>query len=209
MQEVQKVYQDFMERVRSKAQVRPGAARRSFPLCLCVRRRAAGKPCTDTFPVHARQRPCAHAGPERARAAGRYLGVGLSSYVEICGVAPSAWIGLPGEGWGAGLWESANVRVHLTGQVVVTTGSLPHGQGLETTFAQLVADELGVAYENVVVEHSDTAGTPFGYGTYGSRSAAVGGTAIVKSTAKISSAISVGSIYYFFVTKHRTFCNRT
>ena len=122
---------------------------------------------------------------ERARAEGRYLGVGLSSYVEICGVAPSAWIGLPGEGWGAGLWESANVRVHLTGQVVVTTGSLPHGQGLETTFAQLVADELGVAYENVVVEHSDTAGTPFGYGTYGSRSAAVGGTAIVKSTAKI------------------------
>ncbi|MBU6334941.1 MAG: molybdopterin-dependent oxidoreductase [Chloroflexi bacterium] len=121
----------------------------------------------------------------RARAEGRYLGVGLSSYVEICGVAPSAWIGLPGEGWGAGLWESANVRVHLTGQVVVTTGSLPHGQGLETTFAQLVADELGVAYENVVVEHSDTAGTPFGYGTYGSRSAAVGGTAIVKSTAKI------------------------
>ena len=97
----------------------------------------------------------------------------------------SAWIGLPGEGWCAGLWESANVRVHLTGQVVVTTGSLPHGQGLETTFAQLVADELGVAYENVVVEHSDTAGTPFGYGTYGSRSAAVGGTAIVKSTAKI------------------------
>jgi carbon-monoxide dehydrogenase large subunit len=122
---------------------------------------------------------------ERARAEGRYLGIGLSSYVEICGVAPSAWIGLPGEGWGAGLWESANVRVHLTGQVVVTTGSLPHGQGLETTFAQLVADELGVAYENVVVEHSDTAGTPFGYGTYGSRSAAVGGTAIVKSTAKI------------------------
>lgn len=121
----------------------------------------------------------------RARAEGRYLGIGLSSYVEICGVAPSAWIGLPGEGWGAGLWESANVRVHLTGQVVVTTGSLPHGQGLETTFAQLVADELGVAYENVVVEHSDTAGTPFGYGTYGSRSAAVGGTAIVKSTAKI------------------------
>jgi Aerobic-type carbon monoxide dehydrogenase, large subunit CoxL/CutL homologs len=122
---------------------------------------------------------------EEARKQGRYLGVGISSYVEICGVAPSAWIGLPGEGWGAGLWESANVRVHLTGQVVVTTGSLPHGQGLETTFAQLVADELGVPYENVLVEHSDTAGTPFGYGTYGSRSAAVGGTAIHKSVTKI------------------------
>ena len=62
------------------------------------------------------------------------------SYVEVCGVAPSKWIGLPGEGWGAGLWESANVKVHLTGKVVVTTGSLPHGQGHETTFAQLVAD---------------------------------------------------------------------
>lgn len=122
---------------------------------------------------------------QQARQHGRYLGIGLSSYVEICGVAPSAWIGLPGEGWGAGLWESANVRIHLTGQVVVTTGSLPHGQGLETTFAQLVADELGVPYESVLVEHSDTAGTPFGYGTYGSRSLAVGGTAIYKSVAKI------------------------
>ena len=120
-----------------------------------------------------------------ARAQGKYLGIGLSSYVEICGVAPSAWIGAAGQGWGAGLFESANVRVHLTGQVVITTGSLPHGQGLETTFAQIVADELGIPYENVVVEHSDTAGTPFGYGTYGSRSLAVGGTALYKSTAKI------------------------
>jgi aerobic carbon-monoxide dehydrogenase large subunit len=120
-----------------------------------------------------------------ARSRGKYLGIGLSSYVEICGVAPSAWIGLAGEGWGAGLWESANVKVHLTGKVVVTTGSLPHGQGLETTFAQIVADELGVAYDDVLVEHSDTAGTPFGYGTYGSRSAAVGGTAIHKSVTKI------------------------
>ena len=120
-----------------------------------------------------------------ARKQGKYLGLGISSYVEICGVAPSAWIGLPGEGWGAGLWESANVRVHLTGQVVVTTGSLPHGQGVETTFAQIVADELGVPYESVMIEHSDTAGTPFGYGTYGSRSLAVGGTALYKTVSKI------------------------
>ena len=120
-----------------------------------------------------------------ARQQGRYLGIGISSYVEICGVAPSKWIGLPGEGWGAGLWESANVRVHLTGKVVVTTGSLPHGQGVETTFAQIVADELGVPYDDVIIEHSDTAGTPFGYGTYGSRSLAVGGTAVYKSVAKI------------------------
>lgn len=122
---------------------------------------------------------------EEARKQGKYLGLGLSSYVEICGVAPSKWIGLPGEGWGAGLWESANVRVHLTGKVVVTTGSLPHGQGVETTFAQIVADELGVPYDDVVIEHSDTAGTPFGYGTYGSRSLAVGGTAVYRSVAKI------------------------
>ena len=120
-----------------------------------------------------------------ARKQGRYLGLGISSYIEVCGVAPSAWIGLPGEGWGAGLWESANVRVHLTGKIVVTSGSLPHGQGLETTFAQIVADTLGVPYDDIIVEHSDTAGTPFGYGTYGSRSAAVGGTAIHKSITKI------------------------
>ncbi len=120
-----------------------------------------------------------------ARQQGRYLGLGISSYVEICGVAPSKWIGLPGEGWGAGLWESANVRVHLTGKVVVTTGSLPHGQGVETTFAQIVADELGVPYDDIVIEHSDTLGTPFGYGTYGSRSLAVGGTAVYRSVAKI------------------------
>lgn len=120
-----------------------------------------------------------------ARKQGRYLGLGISSYVEICGVAPSKWIGLPGEGWGAGLWESANVRVHLTGKVVVTTGSLPHGQGVETTFAQIVADELGVPYDDVLIEHSDTSGTPFGYGTYGSRSLAVGGTAVYRSVAKI------------------------
>jgi carbon-monoxide dehydrogenase large subunit len=120
-----------------------------------------------------------------ARKQGRLLGLGLATYVEVCGVAPSKWIGLAGEGWGAGLWESANVKVHLTGKVVVTTGSQPHGQGHETTFAQVVADELGVPYEDVIVEHGDTQGTPFGYGTYGSRSAAVGGTAIYKSVAKI------------------------
>lgn len=121
----------------------------------------------------------------RASNARKLLGVGLSSYVEVCGVAPSKWIGLPGEGWGAGLWESANVRVHLTGKVVVTTGSLPHGQGHETTFAQLVADELGVPYDDVEVQHSDSQGTPFGFGTYGSRSLAVGGTAIYKSVSKV------------------------
>jgi carbon-monoxide dehydrogenase large subunit len=115
----------------------------------------------------------------------KLLGIGVSSYVEVCGVAPSKWIGLQGEGWGAGLWESANVKVHLTGKVVVTTGSQPHGQGHETTFAQLVSDELGIPYDDIEIEHSDTLGTPFGYGSYGSRSLSVGGSAIHKSTTKI------------------------
>jgi carbon-monoxide dehydrogenase large subunit len=122
---------------------------------------------------------------EAARRDGRYLGIGLSSYVEICGVAPSAWIGTTGQGWGAGLWESANVRVHLTGKVVVTTGCKPFGQGHETTMAQVVADELGVALEDVTVEHGDTLGTPFGYGTYGSRSAAVGTVAVYNALQRI------------------------
>jgi aerobic carbon-monoxide dehydrogenase large subunit len=122
---------------------------------------------------------------EEARAQNRYRGIGLSSYVEICGVAPSAWIGAAGEGWGAGLWESANVRVHLTGKVVVTTGSQSHGQGHETTISQVVGDELGVPIEDVTVQHSDTHGTPFGYGTYGSRSAAVGAVAVYNSLQRI------------------------
>ncbi|MFQ5829233.1 MAG: xanthine dehydrogenase family protein molybdopterin-binding subunit [Candidatus Methylomirabilia bacterium] len=120
-----------------------------------------------------------------ARKQGRYLGIGLSSYVEICGVAPSAWIGLPGQGWGAGLWESANVRMHLTGKIVVTTGSLPHGQGHLTPFAQIVADELGVPLEDVEIAYGDTLNAPFGYGTYGSRSMPVGGTALYKAVQKV------------------------
>ncbi|MBX3066018.1 MAG: molybdopterin-dependent oxidoreductase [Anaerolineae bacterium] len=121
----------------------------------------------------------------KARAAGRLVGIGFSTYIEICGVAPSAWIGLPGQGWGAGLWESANVRVHLTGKVVVTTGSQNHGQGHETSNAQVVADELGIPVDDVIVQHSDTQGTPFGYGTYGSRSTAVGTVAVYNSLQKI------------------------
>ena len=111
--------------------------------------------------------------------------MGFSTYVEICGVAPSAWIGLPGEGWGAGLWESANVRVHLTGKVVVTTGSQSHGQGHETSVAQVTADALGIPIDDVIVQHSDTQGAPFGYGTYGSRSTAVGTVAVYNSLQRI------------------------
>ena len=120
-----------------------------------------------------------------ARARGKYLGVGLSSYLEVCGVAPSKWIGAVGEGWGAAMWESANIKVHLTGKVVVTMGTQPQGQGHETTYAQIVGHELGIPMEDIVVQHSDTQGTPFGYGSYGSRTSSVGSTAAIKAAAKI------------------------
>jgi carbon-monoxide dehydrogenase large subunit len=122
---------------------------------------------------------------EAARAEGRHLGIGFSTYVEICGAAPSAWIGTVGQGWGAAMWESANVRVHLTGKVVVTTGSMNQGQGHETTVTQVVAEELGVPAEDVTVLFGDTQGTPFGYGTYASRSAAVGAVAVYHALQRI------------------------
>jgi carbon-monoxide dehydrogenase large subunit len=122
---------------------------------------------------------------EEARRQGRYRGIGFSSYVEICGAAPSAWIGAVGEGWGASMWESANVRVHLTGKVAVTIGTQPQGQGHATTVSQVVASELGIPIEDVAVEIGDTLNTPFGYGTYASRSAAVGAVAVYNSLQKI------------------------
>jgi carbon-monoxide dehydrogenase large subunit len=122
---------------------------------------------------------------EAARAEARYLGIGFSTYVEICGAAPSAWIGTVGQGWGASMWESANVRVHLTGKVVVTIGTLSHGQGHETTVSQVVATELGVPVEDVTVQLGDTLGAPFGYGTYASRSAAVGAVAVYNALQRI------------------------
>jgi aerobic carbon-monoxide dehydrogenase large subunit len=122
---------------------------------------------------------------DEARRQGRYRGIGFSTYVEICGAAPSAWIGAVGEGWGASMWESANVRVHLTGKVAVTIGTQPQGQGHETTTAQVVASELGIPIEDVTVEYGDTLSMPFGYGTYASRSVAVGTVAVYKSLQRI------------------------
>jgi aerobic carbon-monoxide dehydrogenase large subunit len=122
---------------------------------------------------------------EEARRQGRYRGIGFSTYVEICGAAPSAWIGAVGEGWGASMWESANVRVHLTGKVAVTIGTQPQGQGHETTTAQVVASELGIPIEDVTVDYGDTLSMPFGYGTYASRSVAVGTVAVYKSLQRI------------------------
>ena len=118
-----------------------------------------------------------------ARTKGRYIGIGLSSYIEACGIAPSAVVGSLGAQ--AGLYESGTVRVHPTGKVSVLTGSHSHGQGHETTFAQIVVSELGVGLEDVDVVHGDTGRIPFGMGTYGSRSGAVGGAALYLSLQKI------------------------
>ncbi|MFI5272968.1 MAG: xanthine dehydrogenase family protein molybdopterin-binding subunit [Ktedonobacterales bacterium] len=117
------------------------------------------------------------------RQQGRYIGIGLSSYVEVCGLAPSPAAGAMG--FQGGLWEAATVRVLPTCRVVVLTGTNPHGQGEETTFAQLVADQLGISVEDVDVVHGDTGAITMGWGTYGSRSTAVGGTAIYRATQKV------------------------
>ena len=120
---------------------------------------------------------------ERLRQEGKYLGIGVTTYVEICGMAPSQVLGAVGAG--AGGWESATVRVHPTGKVTVYSGASSHGQGHETAFAQIVGDGLGIPFEDVEVVHGDTAQVQFGIGTFGSRSAAVGGMAAVMSVHKI------------------------
>jgi carbon-monoxide dehydrogenase large subunit len=120
---------------------------------------------------------------EKARQEGRLIGIGVSGCIEASGPAPSAVAGSLGSA--VGFWESAKIRVHPTGKVAVFTGSHTHGQGHETTFAQVAADELGLDIEDVEIVHGDTASVPFGMGTYGSRSAAVGGSALVKAAEKI------------------------
>ena len=114
---------------------------------------------------------------------GKLRGVGFSAYIEACGIAPSAAVGSLGAG--VGLWESAEVRVNAVGTVEVLTGSHSHGQGHETTFAQLVSDRLGVDINSVAIVHGDTDKVQMGMGTYGSRSGAVGMTAISKALDKI------------------------
>jgi carbon-monoxide dehydrogenase large subunit len=114
---------------------------------------------------------------------GKLRGFGQSTYIEACGIAPSALVGALGAR--AGLYEAANIRVHPTGSVSIFTGTHSHGQGHETTFAQLIADRLGIHTDQVDVVHGDTDRIPFGMGTYGSRSLAVGGSAIVKALDKI------------------------
>ncbi|HEY8567209.1 MAG TPA: xanthine dehydrogenase family protein molybdopterin-binding subunit [Beijerinckiaceae bacterium] len=119
---------------------------------------------------------------ESARS-GKLRGIGFSSYIEACGIAPSQAVGSLGAG--VGLWESAEVRVNPTGSIEVLTGSHSHGQGHETTFAQLVSDRLGVSIDSVSIVHGDTDKVQFGMGTYGSRSGAVGMSAIAKAIDKV------------------------
>ena len=120
---------------------------------------------------------------KQSEAKGKLRGIGFSTYIEACGIAPSAVV--MSIGAGVGLWESAEVRFNATGNVSVFTGAHSHGQGHATTFAQIVSDKLGVPIENIDLIHGDTDKGPFGMGTYGSRSLAVGGTAIVKACDKI------------------------
>jgi carbon-monoxide dehydrogenase large subunit len=114
---------------------------------------------------------------------GKLRGLGYSCYIEACGIAPSNIAGALGAR--AGLFEAGEVRVHPTGTVTIFTGAHSHGQGHETTFAQVVASKLGIPVESVEIVHGDTGRVPFGMGTYGSRSLAVGGTAIVKAVDKV------------------------
>ncbi|HUZ47061.1 MAG TPA: xanthine dehydrogenase family protein molybdopterin-binding subunit [Terriglobia bacterium] len=115
---------------------------------------------------------------ERLRKKGKLLGIGLSTYVEICAMGPSSR--MP-----AGGWESGTVRVEPTGKITVLSGASPHGQGEETSFAQIVAEELGVPFDDVAVFHGDTAQVPMGIGTFGSRATAVGGSAIYYAAQRI------------------------
>ena len=119
----------------------------------------------------------------QSSAKGKLRGIGFSAYLEACGIAPSAVV--MSIGAGVGLWESAEIRFNATGNVSVFTGAHSHGQGHDTTFAQIVGEKLGVPIENIDIIHGDTDKGPFGMGTYGSRSLAVGGTAIVKACDKI------------------------
>jgi carbon-monoxide dehydrogenase large subunit len=119
------------------------------------------------------------------RERGVYRGVGFSTYVEVCGLAPSRAVGPQGVGLQAAFWESAMVRVHPSGSATVFTGTSPHGQGHDTGFAQIAADRLGIDPERIEVIHGDTNQGPWGWGTYGSRTLSVGGEAVARAAEKV------------------------
>lgn len=120
---------------------------------------------------------------EASKARGKMRGLGVNCYIEACGIAPSNLVGQLGAR--AGLYESATVRVNATGSVTVMSGSHSHGQGHETTFPQVISEMLGISEDQVNIQHGDTASAPMGMGTYGSRSIAVGGSAMYRATEKI------------------------
>src|SRR5213078_3606116 len=120
-----------------------------------------------------------------AQGQGHLPGVGFSTYVEVCGLAPSRAVGPQGVGIQAAFYESSTVRVHPTGSATVFSGASPHGQGLDTSYAQIAADKLGIDPEGVEVLHGDTNQGPFGWGTYGSRSLSVGGEAIARAAQRV------------------------
>jgi aerobic carbon-monoxide dehydrogenase large subunit len=141
------------------------------------------------------------AGRKAASAAnGKLRGVGFSAYIEACGIAPSAAVGALGGG--VGLWESAEVRVNMIGTVEVLTGCHSHGQGHETTYAQLVSSRLGIPMENVSIVHGDTDKVQMGMGTYGSRSGAVGMSAISKALDKIEAKAKKVAGYVLEASEH-------
>jgi aerobic carbon-monoxide dehydrogenase large subunit len=119
------------------------------------------------------------------RERGIYRGIGFSTYVEICGLAPSRAVGPQTLGLQAAFYESAVVRVHPSGAITVFSGASPHGQGLDTSMAQIVADKLGVSPDQIEVVHGDTGSGPWGWGTYGSRSLSVGGEAVARAADKV------------------------
>ncbi|MBL8132970.1 MAG: xanthine dehydrogenase family protein molybdopterin-binding subunit [Anaerolineae bacterium] len=120
---------------------------------------------------------------EEAKARGRRMGVGLASFVAVSGVGPSPRMAK--EGMLGGTWEAASIRCEPTGDVVATIGSKPHGQSHDTVFAQIISERLGVAVDRISIRHSDTLGTPFGQGSYGSRSFSMAGPALYLTCDKI------------------------
>ncbi|HEY2932004.1 MAG TPA: glyceraldehyde dehydrogenase subunit alpha [Acidobacteriota bacterium] len=133
---------------------------------------------------------------EKGRKKGRYLGIGISTYVEICAMGPSP--AMP-----AGGWESATVRIEPTGKVTVLTGASPHGQGQETSFAQIAAEMLGVDLDDVIVIHGDTAIVQYGIGTFGSRATAVGGTAVYRAVQQLIKKASVLAAHLLKLPKNQ------
>jgi carbon-monoxide dehydrogenase large subunit len=144
---------------------------------------------------------------EAARKTGRYIGIGIASYVEICGIGPSSL--LPPKLKGGG-WESSAVRIEPDSKITVLTGVSPHGQGQETTFAQMVADAFGVDIDDVNVVHGDTSIVPYGIGTFGSRGTTVGGPALMLSVVKLQDKMKkIASTMMEAPPDQLTFVNRT